>query len=44
MCGIVGQIDYIAPNQARQIALQKLSHRGPDADGSWVSDAERQVG
>lgn len=40
MCGIVGQIGYVVSERAKQTALLKLSHRGPDADGNWTSDRE----
>src|SRR3954468_21830236 len=39
MCGIVGAIGRITPKLAEAVRTMNLAqaHRGPDADGIWVS-------
>lgn len=43
MCGIVGIIDfYNVPRMALlKVAMDKLSHRGPDGEGLWISECQR---
>ena len=37
MCGIFAQFGELETEQARNQALRKLLHRGPDAEGTWES-------
>lgn len=39
MCGICGSIGHPRGRAAIEAMVAALSHRGPDANGTWVSDA-----
>ncbi len=36
MCGIVGTFGYVPSREAQARAIGEMSHRGPDAQGSWT--------